>query len=94
MTLPADTALIIARDALLWLLDDPERIGGFLGISGISPGELRARAEDPHLLGAVLDHVMSDDGWVISFAEETDHRPEALATARAALPGGETPHWT
>lgn len=94
VALPLDTALTIARDALLWLLEDPERVAGFLGASGLSPTELRARAGDADMLGAVLDHVMSEDDWVIAFARETDHPPQALEAARAALPGGDTPHWT
>jgi hypothetical protein len=94
VALTTETALAIARDALLWLLEDPERIAGFLGTSGLSPAELRARAGDPDMLGAVLDHVMSEDDWVIAFALETDHPPQSLNSARAALPGGDTPHWT
>jgi hypothetical protein len=76
------------------LLDDPERIGGFLGASGLSAAELRSRAGDPELLGAVLDYLLGEDAWVMEFAAETDHPPQAVAAARAALPGGDAPHWT
>jgi hypothetical protein len=93
-TLSAERAREIAGDVLLWLLAEPERIGGFLGATGLSAAELRRRAGDADCLGAVLDHVMTEDGWVLAFAQETDHRPEDLVAARAALPGGDVPHWT
>ena len=86
--------MALARAALLWLAADPERIGGFLGSSGLDPAALRARARDPAMLGFVLDYLLAEDAWVLSFADETGHRPQAVAEARTALPGGDTPHWT
>lgn len=87
-------AIEIAQSALLWFLADPERIGGLLGVSGLSPGDLRRRAGEAEFLGFVLDHLMSEDDWLLAFTEETGLPPDVPLRARASLPGGATPHWT
>jgi hypothetical protein len=84
----------IAIAALCWVAADAEVLGAFLSSSGLDPATLRSRAGDPGLLGAVLDHVMTRDDWVIAVANEAGIRPERIAMARAALPGGALPHWT
>ena len=89
-----NAAMALARDALLWLLEEPERIGGFLGASGLSAGDLRSLSTEPDLLGAVLDHLLTEDAWLLAFAQETNHSPETVVAARATLPGGDVPHWT
>jgi hypothetical protein len=37
---------------------------------------------------------MLDDAWVTDFCASAGLEPSAPMTARAALPGGETVHWT
>ncbi|WP_112324065.1 DUF3572 domain-containing protein [Oceanibium sediminis] len=92
--LSSEAAAALALDALNWIASDSERASGFLGASGADLAGLRARAQEPDFLGFVLDHLLSDDSAVLSFAEETSHRPEHVALARAALPGGDLPSWT
>ena len=89
-----DAAEALALSALGWIAEDPERIGAFLGQSGLDPDVLRARAADPDLLAAVLDFVLSEDAHVLGFAANAGLRPEAVVAARAHLPGGADPHWT
>jgi hypothetical protein len=84
----------IAIAALCWVAADAEVLGAFLSSSGLDPATLRTRAGDRGLLGAVLDHVMTRDDWVIAVAAEAGIRPERISIARAALPGGALPHWT
>lgn len=91
---PACDPMPLAESALLWLLAEPERAGGFLGASGLDVSALRARANEPAMLGFVLDYILSEDAWVLSFAEESGYDPASVAVARAGLPGGEVPHWT
>jgi len=89
-----DEAETIAVAALGWIAADPERTGAFLAASGASVADLRAGAADPAFLGFVMDFLLGDDNAVIAFAEHHRCPPEALAQARAALPGGDLPHWT
>jgi hypothetical protein len=84
----------LAQEALIWLADRPEELGRFLALTGTDPAGLRARADDPALLGAVLDHLLGTDALVLAFAAEGAVDPALVARARAALPGGDAPHWT
>ena len=89
-----EQAVDLAQDALIWLAADPDRFGPFLGLTGLAPGDLRAAARDPEFLGAVLDHLLSDDRMVRDFAEAQGISPLLPASARTALPGGDAPSWT
>lgn len=88
----------VGLKALAWLAGEEARLSAFLAASGTGPGELRQRAQAPELLpellGAVLDFVLSEDRHVLAFAAQAGLAPEAVQAARAALPGGELPHWT
>jgi len=80
--------------ALGWIAADPETLGAFMGAAGLDPAALRRRAAEPEFLGFVLDFVLEDDARVLGVAAEAGVRPEAVAAARAALPGGDAPFWT
>ncbi len=83
-----------AIEVLSWMAADDEVIGGFLGVSGASVEELRARAGDPEFLGFILDYLLSDDAMVMAFSDATNCPADRPIQARAALPGGAIPHWT
>ncbi len=89
-----DFAETVALKALAWVLGPSELADVFLGATGLAPQDLVQRAGDPDVLAAVLDFVMMDDAWVLALAESEGLAPGTLARARAALPGGELPHWT
>ena len=98
---PKDTSKIgrqmaetIAAQALAWLAGDPKNLNGFLALSGLSPGELRAQAADARTFGAVLDFILTEDRLVIGFCDAAGLAYTVPQTARAALPGGEIYHWT
>jgi hypothetical protein len=46
------------------------------------------------VLGAVLDHLLGDDQMVIAFCDAHGLPYTSPLAARAALPGGDTLHWT
>ncbi|SDW97920.1 DUF3572 domain-containing protein [Roseicitreum antarcticum] len=94
MQLTSERAEIIALQVLGWLASDDDLLGVFMGASGLAEGDLRARAQDPHFLGSVLDFVLMDDAWVVAACDTVGLRYEQLAMVRAALPGGEQVHWT
>ena len=84
----------IATDAVIWLAEEPETLAGFIAASGVAPGDLLRRGEDPQFLAAVLDWLLGSDATVLAFAAATGHRPEDPARARAVLGGGPLPNWT
>ena len=51
----------LAVQALAFLAQDPERLGVFLGLTGIGPDGIRKAAADPAFLAGVLDHVATDE---------------------------------
>ncbi len=89
-----DSAHALALQALAFIVSEPETAGGFLAQGGLSPDELAARAGDPDLLAAVMDFILSEDRLVLDFAAAAGVAPEKILSARAALPGGDAPHWT
>lgn len=88
------TAEVLALEALQWLASEEELLSVFQGASGLNADDLKERAADPDLLGSVLDFVLMDDAWVISFCDRAGVPYASLAEARAQLPGGEHVHWT
>jgi hypothetical protein len=85
--MPRQAAESLAIQALSFLAGDAERLGRFLTLTGIGPGEIRAAAASPGFLAGVLDHLASEDALVIAFAAETGIEPGAIERARRALAG-------
>lgn len=89
-----DTAEVVALGVLGWLATQEDLLSTFQGATGLGVSDLKTRASDPELLGAVLDFVLMDDAWVVSYCDHAQVPYERLAQARAQLPGGEQVHWT
>jgi hypothetical protein len=85
MTLAAAEALAI--QALTFIAGDGERLGRFLGITGIGPAEIRAASREPGFLAGVLDYVAADQRLIESFAAESGMDPALIDQARLALGG-------
>jgi len=85
----SQAAEVIALQALAFLAADDGRLSRFLTLSGIDGASLRARAGEPELLAAVLDHVLGDESLLFVFCEAADLLPEAPRQARRCLPGGD-----
>ena len=84
----------IGLQSLTWLVQDSELLGRFLAATGTDPAQMAVLARDSGFLGAVLDFLLTEDSLVLAFAEAVGVAPEAVVRARAALPGGDVPHWT
>lgn len=89
-----ESAEATALQALGWLAAQDELFPVFLGATGASLAETRARAADPEFLSSVLDFLLMDDAWVVACSDALDLPYEALMRARQALPGGALPNWT
>jgi hypothetical protein len=77
----------LAVQALAFLAQDPERLGVFLSLTGIGPGDIRKAAADPTFLAGVLDHVASDEALLRAVAEQAGVTPETVERAQLALSG-------
>lgn len=89
-----DAAEVLAARALGWIATQDGLLDAFQGATGAGLEDIRAQAASPEFLAGVLDFLMMDDQWVTGFCQETSTGYDALSAARAALPGGDLPHWT
>ena len=78
----------LAVRALAFLAQDPARLGAFLALTGIGPGDIRQAAADPGFLAGVLDHVAADESLLRAVAEHAGVAPETVERAHLALSGG------
>ncbi len=89
-----EAAETLALRALAWLVGNEAILPLFLGATGSSAADLRARAADPDFLVSMLDFLLMDDAWVMAFCDAAGYRYGDPGAARQALPGGAETHWT
>ena len=89
-----DAAQVIAIQALGWLVGNDELLPVFMGSTGTTAEDLKARVEDASLLVSVMDFILMEDEWVLDFCDVVGLDPHKLQSVRHALPGGEKVHWT
>ncbi len=80
-----DRAESIGVSALLFLAGDPQRLVHFLTLTGVGPAELREQARAPHMLAAVLEHLLADESLLLVFCASDGVPPADVAPARRAL---------
>jgi len=80
-----DRAESIGVSALLFLASDMERLTRFLTVTGVGPAQLRIESRSPHMLTAVLDHMLQDESMLLVFCASDGIPPEEIAPARRAL---------
>ncbi len=88
---PRDTnrtdAVAIGLSALAWTLSDGTRAERLLAVTGLTPADLRARADDPTVLGAVIAFLEAHEPDLIACADALGVAPAALVASHAALDG-------
>ena len=89
-----ESAETFGLQAVAWLAANDELLPVFMGSTGVSEDDFRAGLQDPAFQGSVLDFILMDDAWVVSFCDEIGRPYTAVAEARMALPGGGQVHWT
>ena len=82
-----DEAQAVAIRAVEFLARDDDRLGRFLALTGVGPGDIAAGLSEPAFLVGVLDHVMSDESLLFLFCEQVGLAPDLPATARRSLSG-------
>jgi hypothetical protein len=83
--LAAEAAEVVAIQALGFIAQDEERLGRFLAMTGMGPGEIRQAARERHFLIGVLDYVRGDENLLVAFAGHAGLDPGTIAVARRAL---------
>jgi hypothetical protein len=86
---PSPDPETLALMALAYIAGDGDLLDRFLALSGLDLEGLKARAQDPALLGATLDFLLAHEPDLLAFAADSQVKPEAIARARRKLPGGE-----
>jgi len=74
--------------ALGFLAEEPKRLASFLTATGLRADTVRQAAQQPGFLRGVLEHILSDEGLLIAFAQHAGIDPAEVARAAAALGGG------
>ena len=80
----ADPATL-ALDALVWTLGDDDRAARLLAVTGLDPTDLRARLDDPAVLGASLQFLLANERDLVACADALGVAPAAIARAAAEL---------
>ncbi|WP_157215559.1 DUF3572 family protein [Flavisphingomonas formosensis] len=81
----ADTNAALALSALAWSLGESDRAERLLALTGLTPADLRSRADEPALLAAVLGFLEAHEPDLIACAAAIESTPDALVRARMEL---------
>jgi ABC-type uncharacterized transport system YnjBCD substrate-binding protein len=80
----ADPA-VLALQALAHVAGDEAMGPRFLALTGMDVAELRANADTPATLTALLDYLMANEADLVATAEAIGVKPEQLALAARQL---------
>ena len=76
-----ENAKQLAFDALLFLVQDEQRIAGFLEASGMTPADLRTQSREDGTLAAVLAYILANESLLLVFSAHSRHPPESIQPA-------------
>jgi hypothetical protein len=79
------TAETLAIQALVFIAQEPERLGSFIAATGIAPERIRAAARSPDFLAGVLEHMLGDENLLVAFADGAGIDPAEIARAHGVL---------
>lgn len=80
-------AAVTLLGALAWVCGDDDRAHRFVALTGIDVAELRTRATEPAILGAVGQYLADHEPDLIACAEALAISPATLAAAASRLTG-------
>jgi hypothetical protein len=75
----------LAAEILAGLAEDPALLVRFINDTGIAPQDLMANAGSTEMLGAVLEHVLSDESLLLTLTASRNLKPEDLVGALNTL---------
>ncbi len=80
-----ENAEIIALKGLDYLAQDADRLGRFIALTGIGPGQLRSHAGTPAVLAGVLEYILSDESTLLVFCSLNAIAPDDIGPAHRLL---------
>jgi hypothetical protein len=84
----AENAEILGLQALAWLAGEDEALERLLAASGMDQAGLKAAAERPETLGAVLEFLLANEPLLLAFCGESGTDPKDVHSARHVLEAG------
>lgn len=82
-----ESAETLALKAMAFIAADERRLSAFMALTGTGLNDLRDRADNPEVLAAVLDYLLSDEPTLLEFCEQEGLEPMAPGRARNTMPG-------
>lgn len=80
-----EDAAALALHALTWTLGEPMRAERLLTLTGLTPDDLRTRADSAPVLAAVLGFLESHEPDLLACAAALSTKPTTLVMARERL---------
>jgi hypothetical protein len=80
-----EAAATLALQALAHILSDDQLADRFIALTGLTPETLRSRADDPEVLTAVLEFLLSHEVDLIACAAALATAPTQFARAHGLL---------
>ncbi len=72
---------------MAFLANDEDNLNHFMAITGLDLQDIKERADDPLMLGGILDHFLHHENLLMEFATSLNCKPELIVRARYSLPG-------
>jgi Protein of unknown function (DUF3572) len=80
-----DAAETQAIAILGFLASDPERLGRFLTLTGVDPGDIRRLMKEQGFWQAIFDHLFDDESLLLAYCAEQQILPASLVRIRHSL---------
>ncbi len=84
---PAQSAEILALEALSWLAGTDGGLERFLAATGSDPATLRAAAGSRDTARSLLDFLLANEDLLLAFCDATQTAPQAIHAALHRLEG-------
>jgi hypothetical protein len=80
-----DAAETQAIAILGFLASDPERLGRFLTLTGVDPGDIRRLMKEQGFWQAIFDHLFDDESLLLAYCAEQQIQPASIVRIRNSL---------
>lgn len=80
-----ETATTVALKTLAFLAESDDALERLFALTGMDVDTLRAQADEPETLAAVLDYLLGDEALLIRFCESSGLDPKSIHLASQVL---------